>query len=54
MTEDDELYSVWIGGTEVNGYCLNLDEAQKFAKEYEQDGYQDVKIQKKEDKWDME
>ena len=49
MMENNEFYSVWVGGTEVNDYYLSLYEAQELAKEYEQDGYQDVKIQKKED-----
>jgi len=47
MESKNELYSVWVGGTEVNNYYLSLYEAQKLAKEYEQDGYQDVKIQRK-------
>jgi len=47
MESKNELYSVWVGGTEVNNYYLSLYEAQELAKEYEQDGYQDVKIQRK-------
>jgi hypothetical protein len=49
MIENNEFYSVWVGETEVNDYFISLDEAQDIAKEYEQDGYQDVKIQKRKD-----
>lgn len=44
-------YTVWVGGTEVNDYHLSLDEAQRLAYEYQNDGYDDVIIEEiKEDK----
>jgi hypothetical protein len=41
-----EKYTVWVGGTEVNDYYLSLEEAEMLAFEYQDDGYDDVKIQK--------
>lgn len=42
----DRLYSVWVGGVEVNEYLLTKDEAEALAGEYEVDGYTDVVIEK--------
>jgi hypothetical protein len=39
------MYTVWVGGVEVNDYYLNLDEADELAIEYLEDGYDDVFIQ---------
>ena len=40
----DKLFSVWVGGVEVNDYYLTEDEANTLAKKYEDDGYDDVVI----------
>ena len=39
-------YTVWCGGVEVNSRYLSLDDAKKVAKEYEDEGYDDVKLEK--------
>lgn len=38
-------YTVWVGGVEVNSHYLTLQEAQAIAKEYKDDGYDDVEIE---------
>ena len=40
-----KLYSVWVGGGEVNDYYLTWKEALNCRKEYIDLGYDDVKIQ---------
>ncbi len=42
---DDAIYTVWVGGTEVNDYLLTLSDAQDLADRYKSDGYDDVCIQ---------
>ena len=37
-------FSVWVGGVEVNDNLLTLDEAQRIAKNWLDDGYDDVQI----------
>ena len=44
MSEDN--YTVWVGGTEVNDHLLSKDKAEKLAKEYTDDGYDDVIVEK--------
>jgi hypothetical protein len=39
-------YNVWVGGVEVNDYYLTKQEADNLAFEYEDDGYDDVIIEK--------
>ena len=39
------LYSVWIGGGEVNDYPLTLSEAQDIVQQYQNQGYDDVSIE---------
>jgi hypothetical protein len=39
-------YTVWVGGVEVNDYYLTKQEADNLAFEYEDDGYDDVIIEK--------
>lgn len=39
-------YTVWVGGTEVNNYYLTKKEAENLAFEYEDDGYDDIIIEK--------
>ena len=38
------MYTVWVGGTEVNDYYLTLYQAKNLAWEYLADGYDDVAI----------
>jgi hypothetical protein len=38
-------YTVWVGGVEVNDYYLTAEAAEKLAKQYIQDGYDDVVIE---------
>jgi hypothetical protein len=38
------LYSVWVGGAEVNDHLLNKEEAYALAHVYKEDGYDDVQI----------
>ena len=42
----EKVYTVWVGGTEVNDYLLNLADAEKVKQEYNDDGYDDVIIEK--------
>ena len=39
-------YSVWVGGVEVNDYYLSKNDADDLAKEYKDDGYDDVVVRK--------
>lgn len=40
------LYTVWVGGTEVNdNYFANIHEARLLARSYVSDGYVDVCIE---------
>ena len=41
----EKLFSVWVGGVEVNDYYLTLEQAEELAREYELDGYDDVQIE---------
>ena len=41
-----EHYTVWVGGGEVNDYYLTWEEAKLIAKEYLNDGYDDVIIER--------
>ena len=38
----EKLFTVWVGGMEVNDHYLTLEQAEELAKEYEMDGYDDV------------
>lgn len=40
------MYTVWVGGVEVNDFLLNLEEANKLAQKYISQGYPDVAIEK--------
>lgn len=40
-----KLYSVYVGGSEVNDYLMRYDEALDLAREYSDDGYDDVSIE---------
>ena len=39
------LFTVWVGGVEVNDYYLSRDKAYKLAQEYIDDGYDDVIVE---------
>jgi hypothetical protein len=46
MTMGNKAYEVWVGGWVVNDYQLrNYTEADKLAKRYREDGYDDVHIE---------
>jgi len=40
-----KIYSVWVGGTEINDYYIPKQQAEDLANQYIQDGYDDVKIE---------
>lgn len=40
----NKVYTVWVGGTEVNDHLLTKEDAIILAKSYEDDGYTDIKI----------
>ena len=42
----EEKFTVWVGGVEVNDYLLTREEAENLAFEYEEDGYDDIIIEK--------
>jgi len=44
--DTEKIYSVWVGGTEVNDYLLTLDDATMLAHEFSVRGYSDVKLDK--------
>ena len=39
------MYTVWCGGVEVNDHYMARDKADELAKEYLEDGYDDVSIE---------
>jgi hypothetical protein len=39
-----KLYSVWVGGVEVNDYLIDYKSAFALAQKYQVDGYDDVHI----------
>ena len=41
---ESKIYSVWVGGFEVNDYLLTKEDAEDLAQEYINDGYTDVAI----------
>ncbi len=44
MEDDTKRYSVYVGGTEVNDYYLDLNRATDLADDYELDGYDEIWI----------
>jgi len=40
-----DMYTVWVGGTEVTDWALDLREAQEIAEKYRDDGYDDVAVE---------
>ena len=45
LGDNDSAHTVWVGGVEVNDYLLTKSEAEKLAKQYKADGYDDVEIE---------
>ena len=44
---NDNLYTVWVGGIEINDYLIKCeDDAKKLALNYSKQGYKDVAIVK--------
>lgn len=43
------LYSVWVGGGEINDYLLTWSDAHELATEYRNAGYDDVAITSRDD-----
>lgn len=43
---NDNIYSVWVGGVEVNDFLLIKKDAEWYKKQYEDLGYNDVYIEK--------
>lgn len=41
-----DLFTVWVGGVEVNGYYMALDKARELAEGYLDEGYDDVAVVK--------
>jgi hypothetical protein len=41
-----DLFTVWVGGVEVNGYYIALDKARELAEGYQDEGYDDVAVVK--------
>lgn len=39
-----QIYSVWVGGGEINDYYLNWNEALELAQAWKDKGYNDVMI----------
>lgn len=46
-----KLYTVWVGGVEVNDYGLEADAALDLAQDYTEKGYTDVKVEQLRKKW---
>lgn len=38
------LFSVWVGGVEVNNHLITFEQAESIAKNWIDDGYDDVQI----------
>ena len=40
-----KMWTVWVGGSEVNNYYLTKEQAKEVAQVWKDDGYEDVVIQ---------
>ena len=40
------VYSVWVGGSEINDYYINIKEARRLKEVYLDNGYKNVIIRK--------
>lgn len=45
---DKELYTVWVGGREVNDYYVTFDEAHRLANAWRKHGFDDVVVERME------
>lgn len=45
QTKPEPLFSLWVGGAEVNDYPLTKQQAENLQRLYEQDGYTDAVIE---------
>lgn len=43
--ENLELFSVWVGGSEVNDYYLTGSEMIDLVRKYASEGYEDIEIE---------
>ena len=43
---EEKIYTVWVGGVEVNDYLLTEDEAISISEAWKNEGYDDVQIDK--------
>ena len=41
-----DLYTVWVGGTEVTDHYVSKEKAERIAEAYEEDDYDDVVVEK--------
>jgi len=47
VKEKEQLYTVWVGGIEVNNYYLtDKKSAEELANDYRKDDYDDVTVEK--------
>lgn len=46
MESNLEVYSVWVGGGEVNPFYVTKEQAERIADNYKEQGYDDVVIEK--------
>ena len=46
MSNSTDIYTVWVGGGEINDYPLSLEDAQAVALDYKEQGYDDVHVEK--------
>ena len=44
MEKKEKIFTVWVGGVEVNDYLLTRQEAEDLAFDFIEDGYDDVII----------
>ncbi len=42
---EQKIYTVWVGGIEVNNYLLTKEEADHLANEYRDVGHDDVVVE---------
>jgi len=45
MSQVKKTYTVWVGGAEVNDHYLTEDQANNLAREYTDEGYDDVIVE---------
>lgn len=43
--DSQDIYTVWVGGAEVNDHLLSKEKADTLAKLYVEDGYDDVVVE---------